>query len=105
RHRQFVPRLRSERLRRLQPFRPRLPHGTIQSLTLGNSATLNLIAGAPLTVAGSATLGGALNVSGIANGQPNAILMSYPAETGAFANAHLPGGDTLQFAAKQVSLV
>ncbi|MGA2258269.1 MAG: autotransporter-associated beta strand repeat-containing protein, partial [Thermoguttaceae bacterium] len=78
---------------------------TIQSLTLGNSATLNLIAGAPLTVAGSATLGGALNVSGIANGQPNAILMSYPSETGAFASAHLPGGDTLQFAAKQVSLV
>jgi len=31
--------------------------------------------------------------------------MSYPAETGAFANVHLPGGDTLQLATKQVSLV
>ena len=68
---------------------------SIASLNI-SSGTLKLGAGVVLTVAGSASFSGALNLVGTPASLPE-ILMTYQSATGTFASNNLPAGDILSY--------
>ena len=77
---------------------------TIGSFSIGSSGTLNLAIGNPLTVTGTASFGGVLNISGSASGSV-IDLMNYSSRTGTFATANVAFGEILQYNATQLDLV
>jgi autotransporter-associated beta strand protein len=78
---------------------------TVKSLTMTSGGALDLGAGNLLTSTNAATLGGTLNLSGVATG-PLVELMAYSSETGTFAGVTgLPAGYKLQYNATELDLV
>jgi len=74
---------------------------TVNSLTVESAGTLNLYIGHLLTATGYSTVGGTLNLSGIANGTVE--LMSFPnGYTGTFAN---PSGYTLDYLTNEIDVI
>ena len=76
----------------------------VKSLNMTSSGCLNLGPANLLTVSGTATFGGILNVGGTAGGL-FIDLMNYASETGTFATSHIPSGYTLQYNATQLDLI
>ena len=77
------------------------------TFTVGSAGALNLIVGSPLTINGSASLGGTLNLFGVTASTGTKDLMNYSSEVGTFTSftGVLSPTYTLAYTSNQLDLV